>query len=38
MTQLEHEDLIIRQGRQVVLRPDRLEALVQREMASGEPW
>jgi CRP-like cAMP-binding protein len=36
MTQLEHEDLIVRQGRQVVLRPDRLEALVQREMASDE--
>jgi CRP-like cAMP-binding protein len=34
MTQLEHEALIVRQGRQVVLRADRLEALVQREMAS----
>ncbi len=37
MTRLEHEDLIVRQGREVVLRPDRLGALVQREMASGEP-
>jgi len=36
MTQLEHEAVIIRRGRQVVLRPDRLEALVQREMAFDE--
>jgi CRP-like cAMP-binding protein len=37
MNQLEHEHLIVRQGRQVVLRPDRLEALVQREMTAPEP-
>jgi CRP-like cAMP-binding protein len=37
MTQLEHEDLIVKQGRQVVLRPDRLEALVHQEMASNHP-
>jgi CRP-like cAMP-binding protein len=37
LTQLEHEALIVRQGRQVVIRPDQLEALVQRETAPDEP-
>ena len=37
IAQMEDEHLIIRHGRQIVLRPDRLAKLVRRDITSDDP-